>query len=144
MFIKQLSVFIENKEGRLQEVLDALKEEQINIISLSLADTSEYGLLRLITSNPEAGQEALKKKGFTAMLTDVLAVRLSHQVGKLQEVLSIVCKAGLNVEYMYALSNWEEDASIICKISNGDKAAELLQSKEVELYSQEDIIRLFD
>lgn len=144
MFIKQLSVFIENKEGRLQEVLDALKEEQINIISLSLADTSEYGLLRLITSNPEAGQEALKKKGFTAMLTDVLAVRLSHQVGKLQEVLSIVCKAGLNVEYMYALSNWEQDASIICKISNGDKAAELLRSKEVELYSQEDIIQLFD
>ncbi len=143
MFIKQLSVFIENEEGRLEEVLDVLKAEQINIISLSLADTSEYGLLRLITSDPEAGQAALKNKGFVARLTDVLAVRLSHQVGKLQEILSIVCKAGLNVEYMYVLSNKEESSSIICKISNGDEAARLLQSKEVELYSQEDMVRLF-
>lgn len=143
MFIKQLSVFIENEEGRLEEVLDVLKAEQINIISLSLADTSEYGLLRLITSDPEAGQAALKSKGFAARLTDVLAVRLSHQVGKLQEILSIVCKAGLNVEYMYALSNKDENSSIICKISNGDEAARLLQSKEVELYSQEDMARLF-
>lgn len=143
MFIKQLSVFIENEEGRLEEVLDVLKAEQINIISLSLADTSEYGLLRLITAHPEEAQAALKRKGFAARLTDVLAVRLSHQVGKLQEILSIVCKAGLNVEYMYALSNKEENASIICKISNGDAAAELLKSKEVELYSQQDIVALF-
>lgn len=143
MFIKQLSVFIENQEGRLEEVLDALKEENINIISLSLADTSEYGLLRLITSDPEAGQAALKKKGFAAMLTDVLAVRLSHKVGELQEILSIVCKEGLNVEYMYALSNKDADASIICKISNGDEAAVLLKSREVELYSQEDIVKIF-
>lgn len=143
MFIKQLSVFIENREGRLEEVLDALKEEQVSIISLSLADTSEYGLLRMITSNPEQGQEALKKKGFAAMLTPVLAVRLSHQVGKLQEILSVVCHAGLNVEYMYALSNKDNDASIICKISNGEKAAELLKSNEVKLYSQEDILQIF-
>lgn len=143
MFIKQLSVFIENEEGRLEEVLNVLKEKQISIISLSLADTSEYGLLRLITSDPEAGQKALKDKGFTAMLTDVLAVKFSQQVGKLQEILSYVCKAGLNVEYMYALSNKEDDASIICKISNGDEAAELLRSKEVDLYSQEDINRMF-
>ena len=143
MFIKQLSVFIENHEGRLEEVLDVMKEEQISIISLSLADTSEYGLLRLITTNPEAGQAALKKKGFAAMLTDVLAVKLSHQVGRLQEILSMVCKAGLNVEYMYALSNKEDDASFICKISNGDEAAKLLKSQEVELYSQEDILRIF-
>ena len=86
MFIKQLSVFIENREGRLGEVLDALKEEQVSIISLSLADTSEYGLLRMITSAPEKGQAALKKRGFSAMLTPVLAVCLSHQVGKLQEI----------------------------------------------------------
>lgn len=143
MFIKQLSVFIENREGRLEEVLDVLKARQVSIISLSLADTSEYGLLRMIASDPQAGQAALKEKGFAAMLTDVLAVRLSHHVGSLQEVLSHVCQAGLNVEYMYALSNKEDEASIICKISNGDEAAQLLKSKDVELYSQEDIMRLF-
>ena len=143
MFIKQLSVFIENHEGRLQEVLDVLKAERVSIISLSLADTSEYGLLRMITDNPQAGQEALKAKGFAAMLSDVLAVKLSHQVGSLQEVLSHVCSAGLNVEYMYALSNKEDEASIICKISNGDEAAKLLKSKDVELYGQEDILKMF-
>ncbi len=143
MFIKQLSVFIENQEGRLEEVLDVLKAEQVSIISLSLADTSEYGLLRMITTNPQAGQAALKKQGFAAMLTDVLAVKLSHQVGSLQEILSHVCKAGLNVEYMYALSNKEGEASIICKISNGDEAAQLLKSKDVALYSQEDIQNIF-
>lgn len=143
MFIKQLSVFIENQEGRLEEVLDVLKAEKVSIISLSLADTSEYGLLRMITTNPAAGQEALRKKGFAAMLTDVLAVKLSHQVGSLQEVLSHVCKAGLNVEYMYALSNKEDEASIICKISNGDEAARLLKSKDIEFYSQEDILKIF-
>lgn len=143
MFIKQLSVFIENKEGRLGEVLEVLKTHQVSVISLSLADTSEYGLLRMITSDPQAGQEALKEEGFSAMLTDVLAVRLPHYVGSLQEVLGHVFQAGLNVEYMYALSNKEDEASIICKISNGDEAARLLQSKDVELYSQEDVLRMF-
>ncbi len=143
MFIKQLSVFIENKEGRLGEVLDVLKKKQVSVISLSLADTSEYGLLRMITNDPQAGQAALKEQGFAAMLSDVLAVKLSHHVGSLQEILSHVCEAGLNVEYMYALSNKEDDASIICKISNGDEAAKLLKSKDVELYSQEDLVRIF-
>ena len=104
MFIKQLSVFIENREGRLEEVLQALKDSAVNIVSLSLADTCEYGLLRLLVTNPEAGQEALKGAGFSAMLTDVLAIRLSHQVGKLQELLQAICGENSTFEYMYALS----------------------------------------
>ncbi len=143
MYIKQLSVFLENHEGRLEQVLDVLREHQVSIISLSLADTSEYGLLRMITSDPQAGQAALKEKGFAAMLSDVLAVKLSHRIGSLQEILRHVCQAGLNVEYMYALSNKDNEASIICKISNGEEAAALLKSKDVELYSQEDILRMF-
>lgn len=143
MFIKQLSVFIENKKGRLGEVLDVLKAAHVSVISLSLADTSEYGLLRLITNDPQTGWVALKEQGFSAMLSDVLAVKLSHHVGSLQEVLSHVCEAGLNVEYMYALTNKEDDASIICKISNGDEAAELLKSRDVTLYSQEDLAKMF-
>lgn len=143
MFIKQLSVFIENQAGRLEEVLDVLKKEQVSIISLSLADTSEYGLLRMITSDSKAGQEALKAKGFAAMLTDVLAVKLSHHVGSLQEILGYICQAGLNVEYMYALTNKEDEASIICKISDGEKAVEALKAKGAKLYSQEDVSRMF-
>lgn len=85
MFVKQLSVFIENRAGRLDEVLDVLKNENINIISLSLADTSDYGMLRLIVSDPQKGQTALKEKGISAKLTDILVVKLPHQVGRLPE-----------------------------------------------------------
>ena len=98
MFIKQLSVFIENREGRLEDVLEALKEKNVNIISLSLADTSEYGMLRLIVSDAQAGLEVLKSNGFSAMLTEVLALKLSHKVGFLQELLTVICKAGINIE----------------------------------------------
>ena len=103
MFIKQLSVFIENRKGRLEEVLNTLKNSDINIISLSLADTADYGLLRLIVSDPKRGKEALTKNGFSAMLTDVLAITLSHRVGQLQELLTVICKAEINVEYMLSI-----------------------------------------
>ena len=139
MFIKQLSVFIENREGRLGEVLTALKENNINIVSLSLADTSDYGMLRMITSNPEEAKSVLKDKGFSAMLTDVLAVKLEHKVGELQEVLEIICKAGINVEYMYALATKNNDATIVIKTSNAEEAALLLQKEGAEFLTSSEI-----
>ena len=139
MFIKQLSVFIENREGRLGEVLTALKENNINIVSLSLADTSDYGMLRMITSNPEEAKSVLKDKGFSAMLTDVLAVKLEHKVGELQEVLEIICKAGINVEYMYALATKNDDATIVIKTSNAEEAALLLQKEGAEFLTSNEI-----
>lgn len=139
MYMKQLSVFIENREGRLQEVLDVLKKSNVNIVSLSLADTSDYGLLRLLVNNPKAGKEALSENGFSAMLTDVLGIRLSHRVGQLQELLEVICKANINIEYMYALSTGTDDASIVIKTSNLEKAAELLKDTDVELISAEEI-----
>lgn len=139
MFIKQLSVFIENREGRLGEVLTALKENDVNIVSLSLADTSDYGMLRMITSNPEVAKSVLKEKGFSAMLTDVLAVKLQHKVGELQEVLEIICKAGINVEYMYALATKNDDATIVIKTSNAEEAALLLQKEGAEFLTSNEI-----
>ena len=139
MFIKQLSVFIENREGRLGEVLTALKDNNINIVSLSLADTSDYGMLRMITSNPEEAKSVLKERGFSAMLTDVLAVKLEHKVGELQEVLEIICKAGINVEYMYALATKNNDATIVIKTSNAEEAALLLQKEGAEFLTSSDI-----
>lgn len=133
MYMKQLSVFIENREGRLEEVLDVLKKENVNIVSMSLADTSDYGLLRLLVNKPEAGKKALKESGFSAMLTDVLAIRLNHRVGQLQELLEVICKSHINIEYMYALSTGTDDASIVLKTSDLDKAAELLKDTDVEL-----------
>ena len=133
MFIQQLSVFLENKEGRLEQVLETLKENNVNIISLSLADTSDFGMLRMIVSNPELGKKALKEAGFSAMLKEVLAVKLSHKVGQLQELLSEICKAGINIEYMYALATGNNDASIVMKPADLEKAAEVLEKTGVEL-----------
>ena len=142
MLIKQLSVFIENREGRLEKVLDTLKKSDINIISLSLADTADYGLLRLIVSNPELGKDTLRKNGFSAMLTDVMAIKLSHQVGQLQELLLVICKASINIEYMYALCWGKDDASIILKTSDVDKAVELLEAEGVEIIKAADIAKM--
>lgn len=139
MYIKQLSVFIENREGRLAEVLDILGKNNINIVSLSLADTTDYGMLRLIVPQPELAREALKQNGFSAMLTDVLVIRLAHRVGQLQELLNVVCKADINVEYMYALSTGRDDAAMVLKTSDLKKAAEVLLADEVEIITTEDL-----
>lgn len=142
MYLKQLSVFIENREGRLEEVLQALKEKDVNIVSLSLADTSEYGLLRLLVTDPETGKQALRNKGFSAMLTDVLAVRIPHKAGKLQELLQIICQAQVNIEYMYALSTGREDASIVIKTSDLKKAADLLLEKGVQIVTSDEVLSM--
>ena len=139
MFLNQLSVFIENREGRLEQVLETLKKENINIVSLSLADTSDYGMLRMIVSAPEKGKSALKQAGFTAMLTPVLAVKLSHQVGQLQVLLSEICKAGINIEYTYALATGNDDASIVLKPADLEKSAEVLKKTGVEFITAEEL-----
>ena len=139
MVIKQLSVFIENRTGRLEDVLKVLKENGINIVSLSLADSSDYGVLRMIVSDSKKGKAALKENGIPAMLTDVLAVKLSHKVGQLQELLEIVCAASINIEYMYALATQTDDACIVFKPSDTEKAIELLNAAETEFITSEEI-----
>ena len=142
MFIKQLSVFIENREGRLGEVLTALKDSNINIVSLSLADTSDYGMLRMVTCNPEEAKKVLKEKGFSAKLTDVIAVKLEHKVGQLQKVLEVLITANINVEYMYALSTKNEDAIIVLKTSNAEEAALALQKEGADFLTSKEIEEL--
>ena len=139
MFIKQLSVFVENREGRLEDVLAVLKNNGVNIVSLSLADTHEFGMLRLLVNKPGAAREALKNEGFSAKLTDVMAIKLSHRVGMLQELLEVICEAHINVEYMYALSTGADDASIVLKTSDLALAEELLREKGVEIVTPEEI-----
>lgn len=139
MFVNQLSVFIENREGRLDNVLATLKKNDINIVSLSLADSSDYGLLRMIVSDPQKGRNVLKEAGFTAMLTEVLAVKLAHKVGQLEVLLSEICKAGINIDYMYALATGSDDASIVIKTGDLNKAADILSKAGVELITPEEL-----
>ncbi|MGN0154425.1 MAG: ACT domain-containing protein [Lachnospiraceae bacterium] len=140
MFIKQLTVFIENRAGRLEQVTQVLKDNNINIVSLSLADTSDYGLLRLILSDPDQAVSALKENGFSAMTTDVLAIKLTQQVGKLGELLSILSEADVNVEYMYGLTSSGENAFIILKTNDQQKALSVIQSSTFELLTPEQTI----
>lgn len=138
MFIKQLSVFIENREGRLEQVTEVLKQEGINIVSLSLADTSEYGMLRMIVSAPEKAKQVLKENGFSAMLTDVIAVRLPHEVGMLQKLLQVLSSADINIEYMYALATGKDNAAIIVKASDAQEAVKVLEENKMQVYGPDE------
>lgn len=144
MFIKQITVFIENRAGRLEQVTQVLKENNINIVSLSLADTSDYGLLRLIVSNPDKAVVFLKESGFSAMITNVIAVKLTQHVGKLGELLSILSGAGVNVEYMYGLTTGDENASIVIKTGDQKKALDAIAESSFELLSTEETYAMND
>lgn len=139
MLTKQLSVFIENRQGRLGEVLNVLKQNNINILSLSLADTTEYGLLRLIVNDAELGKVKLTSEGFSTMLTDVIVLKIDHKSGSLQDLLLILTDNQINVEYMYGLSIDGLEASVVLKVNDMAKADQVLNAHGVKMLSCEDI-----
>ena len=126
MFAKQLTVFIENKQGRLSVVLNVLKEADVNILSLSLSDTTEFGLLRLIVDNAERGKELLAEKGFSSLLSDVSVIKIPHKVGSLQNILETIDKKGGNIEYMYGLSIEANEAYVVLKATDSEKIEKIL------------------
>ena len=140
MIAKQLSVFIENRKGRLGEVLNSLKQNNVNILSLSLADTTEYGLLRLIVDNPEKGKEKLTQDGFSTMLTNTLIIKIDHVAGSLQKFLTILADNDINVEYMYGLSIDGDKAFVVLKASDLEKADRVLSENGVVTISSEDLL----
>ena len=142
MVAKQLSVFIENRQGRLGEVLSVLKSNGVNIFSLSLADTTEYGLLRLIVNDPQLGKEKLTEGGFSTMLTDVLILKINHEAGSLQGLLQILADNGVNIEYMYGLSIDGDEASVVLKASDLDKADEVLAKNGVKTICLDEICNI--
>lgn len=142
MTSKQLSVFIENRQGRLQEVLNVLRKNGVDILSLSLADTTEYGLLRLIVDKPELGKEMLFKSGFSTMLTDVLVVKIKHKVGSLQTFLELLSKNDISIEYMYGLSIEGTEAYIVLKTSDLSKALSILIENGIETLDSEKVLSL--
>ncbi len=142
MLAKQLSVFIENRKGRLGEVLSVLKNNDVNILSLSLADTTEYGLLRLIVNNPMLGKNKLSEAGFSTMLTDVLVIKIEHRAGSLQELVNTLSVKGVNVEYMYGLSTAKEKAFVVMKTSDVNLAKSVLDECGVSTLSSEEIANL--
>ena len=142
MTAKQLSVFIENRKGRLGEVLKVLKENGVNILSISLADTTEYGLLRLIVNDPCHGKDALIAAGFSGMVTDVFVVRVPHTAGSLQRILEIIAEKDVNVEYMYGLTIEGDDASIVMKTNDNGRAAVVLSENGIKTITADEIAKL--
>lgn len=142
MFAKQLTVFIENRSGRLSEVLSVLGQNDVNILSLSLADTTEFGLLRLIVDKPTIGKEKLTEHGFSSLLSDVSIIKIPHKAGSLQELLKMIDENGINIEYMYGLSIESEKAYIVLKASNLTLVDKLLTEAGVQTISEEMLTEL--
>ena len=143
MKVEQISIFIENKSGRLAEVSRTLGEKGVNIRALSLADTSDFGILRLLVDNTDVALESLKEGGFTVNKTDVVAVEVPDQPGGLCEILQVLDKAQINVEYMYAFAERNAgNAVIIFRFDEIDSAIDTLQGKGISILSGEHLYSL--
>ena len=133
MRIKQLSLFIENKSGTLNEVCRVLKENDINICTLSLADTEQFGIMRLLIRDWENAKKVLEAAGFVANVTEVLALPVEDHPGGLAYLLEILDENNINIEYMYAFSYGKGDKAImVFRFENPDKALEVLAGKDVD------------
>lgn len=140
MKVSQLSVFIENKSGRLADVTHTLSDAGINIRALSIADTIDYGLLRLIVNDPAAAKSALTGAGFTVALTEVLAIEIPDKPGGLAGIIDILAEAGINIEYMYAFVGTSgENAIVIFRIERVDEAITILQRKGVRILTGDEV-----
>lgn len=140
MTIKQLSVFLENREGRLDEVLQMLGANDVNIVALSLADTADYGMLRMIVSDPVKGKAVLKEAGITSKLTDVVALRVPHAAGSLSKAMHELMVGGVNIEYMYAFANGA-DASAVMKSDNPEKVVTILRENGFDVWEADEAYR---
>ena len=137
--MRQLSIFLENRAGRLEDALNLLKDNGINIISLSLADTTDYGMLRLIVTDIDKAKETLKANGFSAHLSQVVAITLSHTVGSLQKALHVLAENGINIEYMYALCTKTDEAAIVIKPSDIERAEDILSKEGYSFFTEADL-----
>ncbi|MBN1409252.1 MAG: ACT domain-containing protein [Spirochaetales bacterium] len=138
MDIKQISVFLENKKGRLAEVTGILAKEGINIRALALADTAEFGILRLIVNDTDKAVDVLKDNNFVAQKTDVIAVEIEDKPGGLSLILKIFDENGINIEYMYAfVEKKANNAIVIFKIDDQKKAIESLKKNNISLLTND-------
>ena len=139
MTVNQISIFLENKYGKLSEILALLAEERIRIIAATVADTSEYGILRIIVSDPQKAYKILKEN--SANLTDVLAIVTSSCAGSFANTLSYFTKAGISIEYMYCFSI-REKAILILRTNNRESAREVIRRQNLEYICESDLIKL--
>ncbi len=143
MKIKQLSVFIENRQGRLAEVMNILSDYGIDISALSLADTSDYGVLRMIVSDPEKGREALSRSGVTVKITDMVAAVMEDVPGGAARVVTLLAEGGIAVEYMYAcIGRVNGKALMVMRVEDIEKTEDILAANGLADARPEDVYRI--
>lgn len=143
MKVEQISVFLENKPGGLEHVTRVLKDADINIRALSLADTSDFGILRLIVNDTDAAEKALLSEGFTVRRTPVVAVEVPDRPGGLHGILEILLKKGINVEYTYAfVERSGENALIIFRLDRTDEAIDVLLENGITVLPGERVYQI--
>ena len=140
MSVKQISIFVENKEGRIKKAIDTLAKENINIRALSIADTTKYGILRLIVSDNEKAIKALEKDGFIVKENDVILLEVPDKPNGLNSTLAIFDEKGINLEYLYAFVSSKTDAAIVVmRLENMEKAITTLTENNVKILETKDI-----
>ncbi len=141
--IRQISVFVENKQGRLSAIIRILKDNGINIRAISIADTKDFGILRLIVSDPDLACEKLREQKCTVTITEVVAIEIQDELGMLSSVMDILAEDKVNVEYMYAfLSKSDNKASIILRVDDNAKASEAFKKAGVIQLTEKNICEL--
>ena len=143
MAVKQISIFVENKEGRIKKAINTLAKENINIRALSIADTTKYGILRLIVSDNEKAIEALEKDNFIVKENEVIILAVPDEPNGLNSTLEVFDEKGINLEYLYAfVSSKTDEAIVVMRLENMEKAIEALDESNVKILDEDDIKNL--
>ena len=143
MFIKQLSIFVENKPGRLSAITKLLGDNKIDIRAMSIADTRDFGILRLIVNDPDKALEVLRSKNCIVTETAVIGARLRNEPGALATVVRVLSEGDINVEYMYAFNGaTPHHAYVVLRVTDNDKVAELLLKEGIKCITQEQVAEI--
>lgn len=143
MTVKQLSIFVENRSGRMAEITRKIADAGIDIRALSIADTTDFGILRLIVDKPEQAEHTLKGKGLTVSLTDVIAMQIADKPGGFADAISHLTAANIDVEYMYAfVCRREGQACVIIRVENNADAIKVLKENNIGMLTQDEIFRM--
>ena len=141
MVAKQLSIFLENRTGRLTEVVGVLARENINLSALCIAENADFGILRVIVSDPDKAYEVLKQNHFAVNITDVIGINCPNIPGALAKVLDYLTDASVSIEYMYSFAN-NNSANVIIRPSDLEKCVQVLTEKKVDLLAANDLYKL--
>lgn len=141
MLAKQLSIFLENKSGRLTEVTEVLGRSGVNLSAMSIADNSDFGILRCIVSDPDKAYQLLKEEGFTVKVTDVIGMTVPNTPGSLAVILKHLSDNGVFIEYLYSFANGD-GANVIIRPNNLENCERILQEKKVDLLAANDLYKL--